>query len=225
MVIPILQGPLSGTRWIAGSFTAGCWLGSYESVTQAALVDLLKPGDVFYDVGANVGFFTLLGSRLVGATGHVCAFEPIEENRAVLRRHLELNRISNVTVVPCAVWDSERTLRFQGTQATARVSSAGERTVNAVTLDDLHRRREMPLPAVIKLDVEGAELPALRGMTEVLRLAHPHMLIELHKANIDGADQDSLSLALLRDLGYTITSLANGEIQAVWTQRHHREKT
>jgi hypothetical protein len=55
-VVPILQGPLSGARWITGAQTHGMWLGSYEIQLQKALASILKQGDVFYDIGANVGF-------------------------------------------------------------------------------------------------------------------------------------------------------------------------
>ena len=65
----VLQGPLRGAKWVAGTSNAGCWLGSFESEIQALVSQIVKPGHVFYDIGANVGFFTLLASRLVGRGG------------------------------------------------------------------------------------------------------------------------------------------------------------
>ncbi|HWI16132.1 MAG TPA: FkbM family methyltransferase [Vicinamibacterales bacterium] len=214
MALPILQGPAAGMWWIAGSHTAGCWLGSYESLNQTMLVRLLKPGDVFFDIGANVGFFTLLASRLVGETGHVYAFEPQRENVAFLQRHLELNAIDNVTVVPCAAWECGGTLRFQGTQATGRIAPDGDRVMNAVAIDDLYHRGELRPPNVVKLDVEGAELQALKGMTHVMKAAHPRLLIEFHRSTIDGIDQDAVSASLLQELGYTLSKLPNDEVFA-----------
>jgi hypothetical protein len=80
LVVPILQGPLRGARWIVGSATHGCWLGCYERAKQQGFVRILAPGQVVYDLGANVGFYTLLAARRVGPTGEVHAFEPGAEN-------------------------------------------------------------------------------------------------------------------------------------------------
>jgi len=74
--VPILQGPLRGKCWIVGSATHGCWLGSYEAVKQSAFAASVKAGGVTYDVGANVGFYTLLASALAGPRGHVFASSP-----------------------------------------------------------------------------------------------------------------------------------------------------
>src|SRR5689334_1113570 len=74
--MPVLQGPLKGMRWTAGAHTHGCWLGSYELSKQQLFARTLKPGGVLYDIGANAGFYTLLGSRLLGPEGRVYAFEP-----------------------------------------------------------------------------------------------------------------------------------------------------
>src|SRR5256885_1092969 len=65
-VLPILQGPGRGLRWIVGSYNHGCWLGSYEYEKQVVLQRLVQKGNVVYDIGAHVGFFTLIFSRLVG---------------------------------------------------------------------------------------------------------------------------------------------------------------
>jgi FkbM family methyltransferase len=218
MVVPVLQGPLAGTRWIAGSFTAGCWLGSYESLNQQMLAGMLEPGDVFFDIGANVGFFTLLASKLVGPAGHVYAYEPIPSNVAVLRRHLHLNHATNVTVLPFAVWDSACTLRFTGSRSMARQSARGEQEIDAIAIDDLFRRGELPAPTVIKMDVEGAELPALNGMRELIRNARPQLLIEFHRSTLDGVDCDAAALDLLHELGYASTRLTNGEVHAAFAK-------
>src|SRR5262245_36111858 len=86
----ILTGPLAGKRWLSTSGTHGCWLGTYEMDLQRLIVSSLKPGDVFYDVGANVGFFSLLAASLVGSRGTVIAFEPLPRNIALLQQNLAL---------------------------------------------------------------------------------------------------------------------------------------
>jgi predicted RNA methylase len=94
--MPILQGPGRGIRWIVGAGTHGCWLGSYESEKQAVVAEALGPGMVFYDLGANAGFYTLLAARAVLPGGEVIAFEPLPENISYLRRHVERNGFRNV---------------------------------------------------------------------------------------------------------------------------------
>src|SRR5256885_2015501 len=95
MTVPILQGPLKGKKWIVGSQRHAFWVGSYEPHMQHLIAREVKPGQIFYDVGANVGFYTLLASVLVGP-GRVFAFEPLPANIGYLRQHLALNAAQNV---------------------------------------------------------------------------------------------------------------------------------
>src|SRR5581483_1847479 len=105
-VLPVLTGPLRGTRWIVGASRNAYWLGTYERSKCKVFAAAIAEGDVVYDVGAHVGYYTLLASKLVGARGHVYAFEPLPANLEFLERHLKLNQITNVTVVPAAVSDA-----------------------------------------------------------------------------------------------------------------------
>ena len=66
LAMPVLQGPLRGYRWIVGSSNHGCWLGSYEYAKQRLFAQMVRSGDVVFDVGANVGFYTLLAACRVG---------------------------------------------------------------------------------------------------------------------------------------------------------------
>src|SRR3989442_1960320 len=86
--IPILKGPLGGKGWIAGSSIHRCWLGYYEPAKQRAFSAAIESGDVVYDLGANVGLYSLLASFLVGPRGRVFSFEPVPRNLSFLRRHL-----------------------------------------------------------------------------------------------------------------------------------------
>ncbi len=94
--MPILQGPLRGRRWIVGSATHGCWLGSYEFETQRAFAGLVRAGDVVYDLGANVGFYSLLAARLAGDDGIVYSFEPLARNLDFLRKHVGINALKKL---------------------------------------------------------------------------------------------------------------------------------
>jgi FkbM family methyltransferase len=212
--VRILQGPLRGARWIAGASTAGCWLGSYERAVQDAMVAMVARGDTVYDVGANVGFFTLLASRLVGAAGRVYAFEPIPETAWMLRRHVEMNHAENVQVVEAAVSDEAGELRFIANGSKSTRSASGTVVVRAVVIDEMYRRGDIGLPSLVKMDVEGWESAALRGMRGVLAAAHPKLLIEFHGARHEGPDDDSMSRAMLHELGYRIRRLECGETVA-----------
>ena len=97
--MPILRGPMRGKRWIVGSTNHGCWLGIYERSKLKVFSAAIQRGYVVYDLGANVGFYSLLASVLVGSDGQVFSFEPAPRNLGLLRRHLELNRVKNCSVL------------------------------------------------------------------------------------------------------------------------------
>jgi predicted RNA methylase len=80
--------------------------GKGELAVQQALAARIQPGEVFYDLGANIGLFSLMAARLVGASGEVYSFEPDPVNAARLRRNVAQNRLTNVTVVEHGVWSS-----------------------------------------------------------------------------------------------------------------------
>ena len=105
----ILGGPLRGKRWIAGSSNHSCWIGSYEHTKQKAFAAVVQPGDVVYDLGANVGFYSLLASVLVGPKGRVLSFEPLAENLVFLRKHITLNQTTNWSAYEVAVGASDGT--------------------------------------------------------------------------------------------------------------------
>jgi protein-L-isoaspartate O-methyltransferase len=102
-VMHIRHGPARGMRWISGSATHGCWLGTYELAKQALVARLVRPGMTVYDIGAQAGFYTLIFSRLVGPSGHVIAFEPCVSELGYLLAHVKLNALTNIRVVQAAV--------------------------------------------------------------------------------------------------------------------------
>src|SRR5579884_4218264 len=185
-VLPILTGPLAGRRWIVGSHTHGCWVGTYEAPTQRLFAQILGPGGVFFDVGANVGFYTLLAAVLVGEGGRVVAFQPASRNARYLRRHVGLNRLRNVDVFEVAVLDRCGVARFdeeRGT-ATGKISDSGALTIQTVSIDQLVDEGLVPTPDVIKIDVEGAEMDVLRGAEAVLRENGPAIFVATHSDSL-----------------------------------------
>lgn len=204
--VRVVQGPLRGARWIIGSHTHGCWLGTYEWTRQQAMVAVVRPGMVVYDLGANVGFYTLLAARLVGPAGLVVAFEPLARNLEYLRRHLALNGSDNVTVIDAAVSDRVGCARLRGEHgASARLGADGEIAVRTVTLDELVFGQGRRPPSVIKMDVEGAEVDVLRGAERTLAVWRPILLLSTHNL---GLRQECH--AMLTAAGYSLRAEGNG---------------
>lgn len=203
-VLPVLSGELRGARWIVGSATHGSLLGTYEHEVQRRFAELVEPGDVVFDVGAAVGFYTLLASRLVGASGRVVAFEPLPRNLAFLTRHVELNGAENVGVRAEAVGAHDGTAAFRLAEAAqmGRLSEGGEVEVTVARLDTLVLGGELPEPDVVKIDVEGAESAVLEGACEVLERSAPELIVALH-----GSEQRRLCLDLLGGHGYRVAPL------------------
>ena len=125
--VPILSGRLRGLKWLPGSAIHRCWMGWYERDKQNLIATEVRQGSVFYDVGANVGFYSLLASKLVNA-GRVISFEPSPRNISYLKKHIELNRLRNVTLLETAVGDKDGVMKFQteSTGFAGRLSDQGE---------------------------------------------------------------------------------------------------
>ena len=202
VAVPVLQGPLRGARWIVGASTHGCWMGSYEFTKQRLFARIVRPGQVVYDVGANVGFYTLLASVLVGPTGKVVAFEPLPRNVDYLRSHIKLNHCDNTTLVTAAVSDVMGTARFDGSgdNSMAHLTPDGTLTVETVTLDHVVGTQGEPPPQVIKIDVEGAEVAVLQGGRHTIETYRPTIFLALH-----GPELQRDCCAWLRARGYRLT--------------------
>jgi FkbM family methyltransferase len=204
--IPVVQGPLRGKRWIVGSSSHGCWLGSYELTKQRAFSAAVKRGDSVFDLGANVGFYSLLASVLVGPEGRVFSFEPVPRNLDFLRAHLKLNRVTNCSVWDVAVGRSEGTAYFDrglsSSMGHLTSESRGSLKVHTVALDDLVASGELPPPNIIKCDIEGGEYNALKGASETLAKYSPTIFLATH-----GSDIHRKCCDLLVDFRYRLTTL------------------
>ena len=201
--VTILSGAAKGIKWTVGSGVADFWVGTYEIEKAKLFARHAKPGCTVYDVGANVGFYTLLASRAVGPTGRVVTFEPLPRNLAFLRHHLNLNHNSNVTLLDIAVCDSEGVTQFVvgNDPKKARITAVGgDVTVRTTSLDRL--MGELPLPDLIEMDIEGAEYSALRGAERLLRKSRPVIFLSTH-----GRDVHRACCELLRTLGYKLHAI------------------
>jgi FkbM family methyltransferase len=163
--------------------------GNYEDATSQFVQRYLQPGMVMLDIGANQGFFSLMASRLIGASGRIVAFEPSPRDRGYLKQHLRLNRCHNVEMVACALGESDGTADLHvvdGTETgcnSLRPPDIAQPTrvvtVPVRRLDDVLRSSGVAKVDFIKIDVEGAELSVLQGATELLtRSPRPVILAE-----------------------------------------------
>jgi FkbM family methyltransferase len=162
------------------------------------LPDLLRPGDWAIDIGANVGHYTLRMSELVGPTGRVIAVEPVPETFSLLSANVRRAANSNVSLLNVAASDRVASMPMQVPQFDSGLSNyfqarlsdeSGGFAVLAMPIDSL----ALPSIRLVKLDVEGHELPALHGMRALLTRDHPVLIVETSASE---------TTALLDDLGY-----------------------
>jgi FkbM family methyltransferase len=171
-------------------------------------------GATVIDIGANIGYFTLLFARLVGPTGRVFAFEPEPTNFDLLRMNVELNGYSNVTLIPKAVSDISGTgrLYLAKHKGDGRIfdSHDGRESIpiDTVRLDDFFHGYQRSID-LIKVDIQGAEPAALRGMTKLIE-RHPQVRIILEfwpiGLKLFGEDPEGF-LRSLEDLGFSFWNL------------------
>lgn len=196
--MPVLTGPSRGNRIVVGSGDHAYWVGNFERWKQELIARLLAEGDVFYDLGAHVGFFTVLGAKLVGLNGKVISVEPMPANIAWLHAHIRVNGYQDrVRVIEAAVTDQTGQGRFKMHERTpmGRLDESGDSVVATVALDEL----ALDPPTLVKMDIEGAEPKALLGMRNLVLAGRPTMVISPH-------DTDAACVSLLEDWGYALKS-------------------
>lgn len=213
----IERGAGRGLRFNAGGSYAGYLLGTWEPVIQKAFETFLKPGDIIYDGGASVGYWSVLTARLVGPSGRVVSFEPLLANVERIVYNARLNGMSNVEVRREALGAADGTATFLvsadagwgrlGEHGSSLAQKVSEIDASVRSIDSLVAAGEIPAPNVVKLDVEGAEVAVLRGAATTLRAARPVLLIELHDTGKEVAQ-------ILAQLDYA-TEIASGNVIAV----------
>jgi FkbM family methyltransferase len=206
VVVPVLSGSLRGKLWIVASGLHSCWLGTFERGRQESISREVHSNTVFYDIGANVGFYTLLASKLVGG-GRVFAFEPAPRNRVYLQRHLHLNRASNVEIMDFAVSDTngQSTFATERTGYAGHLSDDGDIRVSTVTLDSIVESGKTPVPDYIKMDIEGGELLALRGAAGIFQRYKPVLFLSTHGRSVHVECR-----SLLESWGYVVQDEDSG---------------
>jgi len=196
--LPVIKGNGRGLRVRFGDSNVSRIVRVIERGAEDSFLELLRPGDVVYDLGANIGWYSMLAAQRVGPTGKVIAFEPSVTNAAYIAWNAATNRFANVSVVPAAVSDQDGWAVFLNKgplesrldkdddeaqvrrRATREQHIRGRTAVPVLTLDTWIAQTAQAPPTLIKMDVEGAEISALRGMSQTLRSAKPTLIIEPH---------------------------------------------
>jgi len=210
--LEIQDGLGKGLRFNAGGSAASYLVGCWQPHTQVALKAMLREEAIFYDVGANVGYFAVIAARLVGLNGKIVCFEPLAINYRHILHNAALNGFTNIQLIETALGniDAEASFWLSAQPTWGKLVSAGkvpdkligETRVMVRRLDRVIAEAGLPPPQVIKIDVEGAEVDVLAGAIETLRRYRPRLLIELHGTNIAVA-------RMLSDLGYKAVVLGD----------------
>ena len=149
----------------------------FEIGTAKVFEETVQPGDCVLDIGANVGFFTLLAAKLAGPEGKVYAFEPEPSNYEVLLKNLALNNYDQVEAIPKAVSSENGEAQLiisaldSGFHSLAHLNlpERGTVTVETITIDSFLEERGWPQVDFIKMDIEGWEIAALDGMEQYFK--------------------------------------------------------
>jgi FkbM family methyltransferase len=224
------NGVAKGLKFNTGESCPELALGTYEVPIQNIFTQHLKPGDVFYDIGANVGFFSIIAAKLVGDGGKVYAFEPGEGNANSIRHNARLNNFNHIEVIEKAVshTSGEGQLllaKYSGGHALATADAppdlAGEVTVDLVSIDDLIAQNKIAPPNFVKIDVEGAELDVLKGMTETIKTARPAIIYEVDDGDRTAYERKYQELAdFFGSFDYQVTQTENSYDTIDWCVGH-----
>jgi FkbM family methyltransferase len=214
--VEVAGGGLAGAKMLLDLHSEkDYWLGTYELDLQQAIRDWVQPGMVIYDLGANVGYLSLLLARHVGAEGRVFAFEPLPANQQRLLANLRLNPELNIEFIAMAVANGSGRMAFKlhasddmgklEGSAGRQIEYADSIQVETVSLDDFAYREHNPVPSLVKIDIEGGEVLAVAGMKRLLAEAQAFLLIELHGPEAARAVWEALSGA-----NYSLHRLGKG---------------
>ena len=197
--VPVFGGVNRGRLWSLASAGGGYASGRRAHKQMAILKQLIRPGDIVWDVGAHHGCVTLLAAARVEPGGWVYAFEPGKQTHRILTRHVRWNRLRNVTIHRRALSSFTGSAHFGG-GATSKMHAlgGGDEEVAVATGESLVRAGAVRPPTFVKIDVEGAEGEVLKGTLPVLS-STAVLVVALHSP-----EADEQCTRLLRAKGFTL---------------------
>jgi FkbM family methyltransferase len=195
-------------------------MNEYEQETTELFSDCVETGMSILDIGAHVGYYSLLAAKLAGPTGKVISFEPDPDNYSLLLRNIEENGYTNITAVNQGITSTTGvgTLILSGLDNGRHsiyhhgLPEKGSVSISTTSVDDYFGALGWPTVDLIKMDVEGAELEVLLGMTGLLDRSHNIKLImELNPVLLKNADVEPKSLLTrIESLGLTLHQVRSG---------------
>ena len=198
------------------------FLGEYEAPELCFIEKTLKPGDVFIDIGANIGLYSLYASKLLGKDGKVISFEPYLTNYNRLKKNVSLNQSENIVLEKLAIFQNKTQISMfyddkeanHGMASSYLTEYSCSEIVETVSLDVYLKNQSFTSIDLIKIDIEGGEYPALLGMKETLMKYQPKLLIEIdNEILINTPYTEQQIIHYLSELGYKKYNITiNGEI-------------
>lgn len=217
----IQRGLGKGLLFDARGCSPGYLAGTSAPREQELVAKYSRPGGVVYDLGANAGFYAIIAAHCVGPEGAVYAFEPTPTLAQRIRENAHSNGFAHVHVIEAAVSGSDGTIRFGISGPTSVLNSirAAESTtaieVESVRLDTFSKTH--PAPALLLIDIEGAELDALEGALGMIARHLPVIMVEVHwlgKGFIDFFERS------LKPLEYVATTYEGKPLETGYTRYH-----
>lgn len=196
--------------------------GVFEEELTYSLLRFLKRGDIFIDVGAHIGYFTLLASRLVGDSGQVIAFEPTPRSRGILEYNTKYR--TNVKIEPFAAWsrsDAVLNINDFGWTFSAYNSAFNPRIAQNLVPEKIQARtvaldeylaRHGVVPSFVKIDAESAEFEILKGMVQTLHTCQPLISVEVGDFDLPGVPTSRELIEHLMGCGYKPFECQGGEL-------------
>lgn len=228
----VLVPNVNGFNMLVASMDAGigrelAFYRTHEPTATKLLPGFVRPKDVVLDIGANIGYYTLLLSHLVGPEGLVVAVEPHPKNFHLLHLNLRLNGVNNVETLQAAVSDKEGDAilfeaegsNWHALHSTDRTTNKGIR-VTTLTIDAIARQVSRPI-ALIRMDIEGWEHRALIGAQETLRRDRPALIMEVHPEYLPPEELKQM-LLWLGLLGYDRCMVILRRDDFPWVKRPRR---
>lgn len=226
----MVVGPGAGLRFDPASSNSAYASGANELPVQQVMARHLSAGATFYDVGANVGFLSVIAARLVGPSGLVYAFEPVPDNAMAIRRNATANAFQNVRVIEKALANRVGTAdlalaAYSGGAVLADVASPPDRSgtirVELTSVDALIEHEGLRPPTFVKIDVEGAEVVVLEGMEQTALRYRPTILYELDDAEPGPLRRKEADCAQwLHSHGYDVSELPPSYAEIAWLVKH-----
>jgi FkbM family methyltransferase len=184
--------------------------GEFDPAVFDPFEKILQPGDTFLDVGANVGYYSMLALDRIGATGLIHAFEIDERPLRGLRKSILTQHLTNLHLHEIAVGDRSGSIRLVRENDCGNSHVTDQKDlgfeVPMTTLDEWYRRENKPFVRAIKMDIEGAELRALKGAVQLLTESRPVLVCEAWDG---GHPAQSEAARFLCSLGYSVQALQN----------------